>query len=249
MKKILCILLACSPAFPAAKKYIYAGPHFNYINIEFNNPTDLKGYVGGATAGLGICCGWFFSNAEAEGSWTAGPITGTPCQRSEVTEYFAELKVGGVFSFWCSRFCFQPYTGFGWNRFENEQDPKTAALCYRYDKLFIPLGFYFDWIFCNCNFLGLQFEWRPDVDSCLNLLNIDLDTQKEQAFRVQAPLRLNNNYYRGNHCYRFWAEFVPFFDWNKFGKVEEKNSDGVPLPIPSLIRWSLGLRLIFGAEF
>lgn len=247
MKKILpSLILFYSATLSASSWDIYAGPHFHYTNLEFNNPTQLKGYMGGVTAGLDFSCGYFFSNAEFEGSWNAGPITGTPCQRSSLTEYFVELKLGGNFSFCCDQLCFQPYTGFGWDRFENTQDPKTAALCYRFDKLFVPVGFYLNWNIYDCNYWGIQFEWRPDVSSCLRLLKIDLKTLCKQAFRIQSPIRFNYNCC--SPCC-IWTEVVPFFDWTEFGKVKEKNSDGVPVPIPSLKRWNLGLRLVFGWDF
>ena len=246
MKKVILALSLFASSLSAASWEVYAGPHFNYTNIEFNNPTELKGYSAGVTAGIDFSCCYFFSNVEFEGTWNAGPIVGTPCQRSDLAEYFVELKLGGNFCFCCEKLWFQPYTGFGWDRFENEQDPKTAALCYRYDKLFIPVGFYLDWLFCNCNTWGIQFEWRPDVYSCLNLLKIDLKNRCEQAFRVQSPIRFNYDCFC---CGRFWTEVVPFFDWTQYGAVNEKNSDGVSLPIPSLKRWDLGLRLLFGWDY
>ncbi|NGX39435.1 MAG: hypothetical protein KR126chlam1_00764 [Chlamydiae bacterium] len=245
MKKILFALcLFCSP-LAAADWDIYVGPHFNYTNLKFNNPNELKGYSAGVTAGLGFCCGYVFSNVEFEGTWDAGPITGTPCQRSCLQEYFVVGRLGANFSFCCDQLCFQPYAGFGWNRFQNEQDPKSAALCFEYNKLFVPVGFYLDWTFCNCNTWGVKFEYRPDVNSCLRLLSSDLDTSCKYAFRVESPIQFADDCC----CCGFWLGVVPFFDWNKFGKVREKNSDGVPLDIPSLRRWSLGLRLLFGYEF
>lgn len=247
MKKSLtcsCVLLSAS--LPAADWNFYVGPHFHFMEIEFNTPTDVKGYAAGITAGIDLECCYFFSNLEFEGTWNAGPITSTSCDRSDIGEYFIDFQLGTVLPFNCDRLRFKPYIGFGWDRFYNEQDPKTIGLCYRYDKLFIPVGFYLDWIFWDCNSWGVQFEWRPDVYSCLKLLSIPLKNQCEQAFRVQVPLRFNDH----SCCRRgFWLGVVPFFDWNQFGKVREKNEDGVALPIPALKRWDLGLRLIFGWEF
>ena len=73
-----------------------------------------------------------------------------------------------------------------------------------------------------------------------------IDTHKEKAFRVQSPIRFN---YNNSSSKGFWVGVVPFFDWAELGKVKEKNSDGVPLDIPSLKRWNLGLRLLFGWNF
>lgn len=235
----LCLLTA------SAFADVYVGPQFHYTNIEFNNPTELKGYSAGITAGIDWTCCYFYSDLVFEGTWNAGPIVGTPCQRSDLEEYFLELKLGGNFCFCCDTFSFKPYTGVGWDRFENTQDPKTAALCYRWDKVFIPVGFLLNWEYCDCDSWGLQFEWRPDVWSCLHLLSIDLDNKCEQAFRASMPFRFNREYC--GCC--FWTEWSPFFDWNEFGRVDEKNSDGVPLPIPSLKRWNLGLRFLIGYQF
>lgn len=246
MRKISLLLLLLAGKQAQASFSVEIGPHFHYTTVEFDTPTDIKGYAAGITAGVTYTWCYLFSRIEFEGTWNAGPITGTPCERSDLQEYFLEGQLGGCFSFCCDQLVFQPYTGFGWDRYENEQEPKTIGLCHRYDKLFVPLGFHLDWIFYNYNRVGIQFEWRPDVTACLTLLGIDLDTECRQAFRVQAPIRFHND-----PCCPcgFWVEVVPFFDWNAFGKVKERNSDGVRLPIPSLIRWNLGLRLLFGWEF
>jgi hypothetical protein len=246
MKSVLigtCLLTSC---LSAASWEAYIGPHFNYTSVEFNTPNEIKGYAGGVTAGIDLCCGCLFSSGLFEGTWNAGPITGTPCQRSDLMELFTELKVGGCFSYCCDTLWFKPYVGFGWDRYENEQDPKRASLCYTYEKLFVPVGFYLTQILCDCTSWGIQFEWRPDVHACLELLGHDLKIRCEHAFRVQSPIR-----FQSNSCCAclFWAEVVPFFDWSCFGKVKEKNSDGVELPIPALTRWNLGLRLLFGKDF
>lgn len=222
--------------------YMDAGPHFSYTRMNFDNPSHLSGYTGGVTAEIGNHYKYFFSNLEFEGTWNAGPFTGTPCQMSSLTEYFLELKLGGSFSR-CKRIYFDPYTGFGWDRFENEQDPDTAALLYRYDKLFIPVGFYLYGVL-DCNMkLGVQFEWRPDVFSRLEIISIHLHNKCENGFKVQLPFEWTN------YCQTWFFKVIPFFDWNEFGEVQETNSVGVPLDIPDLVRWYAGLRFLAGYKF
>lgn len=236
--------LLASTAFAATEGEIYAGPHFNYVRLEFNNPSDLQGYEVGVTAGASCWSNWFYGNVQFEGSWNAGPFTGDPCQKSELTEYFLELKLGGTLHW--DDFSLQPYTGFGWDRLENLQDPNSARLLYEYDKLFIPIGFTFFWELWEAE-LGLQFEWTPDVYGNLELLGIDLDPDWAYGYRVELPFQ---KFYKSDSIPGwFTLAVVPFFDWNKFGKIEEATCTGATLEIPRLVRWSLGLRALVGYQF
>ena len=240
-------LLSCAlstAAFAETYTELYAGPHFNYTRLEFNNPSHLEGYEAGVTAGLSCWSGWFYGNLEFEGSWDAGPFTGDPCQKSDLTEYMLELKLGGTVHW--SHYSFQPYTGFGWDRFENVQDPDSAHLRYEYDKLFVPLGFTFIWEFSYSE-LGLGFAWRPDVYSRLEVLDIHFDPDWAYAYRVELPYK--KFYKSGSIPGYFTLEVIPFFDWNKFGKVEEETCTGAKFEIPRLIRWDLGLRALVGYQF
>lgn len=237
---MLCLGLT---AMGFAKEWEFsAGPQFNYVRLEFNNPSYLDGYAGGVVSRIGYHCNTFFGNLDFEGTWNASKITGEPCQRSSLSEYFLNLQLGGSFP-WCSM-CFDPYIGFGWDRFENTQDPSTANLCYQYDKLFIPVGFYYTWALC-CTTFTLHFEWRPDVWSRLNLFSIHMSPDWAYAFRAEGVWK--RWYQSESCCYTF--SWIPFFDWNKFGKVREKNSVGSVLTVPELVRWNLGLKAVIGIQF
>ncbi|MGE3953765.1 MAG: hypothetical protein AB7F31_01020 [Parachlamydiales bacterium] len=239
-------LCALATGLSARVEYeIYAGPHFNYTHLKFNNPSDLEGYQGGVTTGLTAQCGRYFSNLNFEGTWNAGRITGVPCQRSSLAEYFVELQVGRGCLF-CSSW-FIPYVGFGWDRFENRQDPGQANLLYQYDKLFIPVGFYLMREFCGWEG-ALQFEFRPDVYDNLRLVGLNLDPHWGYAFRVQLPFR-RDFILPWWKCRHMTFRLVPFFDYNRFGRVRVLNSVEAPLVIPRLERWSAGLRVLVGTIF
>lgn len=243
MRKIVSALYLTAAPLCAGTWDAYAGTHFNYTQIDFDAPSSLQGYTGGADAGIGCKYGGFFSQIGFEGSWNAGPITGTPCQRSSTTEYFLEWKLGWSISAWRRQLFIDPYTGFGWDRFYNTQDPAGADLAFRYDKLFVPVGLYLYWRFYDCTRLGVQFEYRPDVYAKLDLIGISLDAKGEEAYRVQIPLVLESC------CHRFNLSFVPFFDWSEYGRVEETNSAGALLAIPELIKWEIGLRMILDLKY
>lgn len=244
MKRVLflmfCILQGLSVY--ALDKGVFLGPHFNYINIDFNNPSDLDGYAGGVSTGFWLDFPCLYTKVTFEGTWNASRIVGDPCQISSIKEYFLELELGKGFCF-CN-FCIRPYIGFGWDRFENTQEPDTAHLCYLYDKLFVPVGISISRNVCDSLF-ALQFEWRPDVWSRLNFMSIDMDPDWSYGYRI--GLIWQRSFQICDRC--FFITWKPFFDWNRFGKIIETNSAEAVLEIPSLTRWDLGLRAIIGYKF
>ncbi len=246
MKKFLSILfLLIQASVLSAESKVYVGPHFNYTRLHFDNPSNLEGYMGGVTVGGEYQCSCLFTALDFEGYWNAGPITGRPCQRSSLTEYYLEWKLGTSFWQCCNCVLVKPYVGFGYNRFLNEQDPQNHGLCYTYNKLFVPLGFY-AYAYLNPTLRGgIQFEWRPDVYSCVNIIHIGLNTKLEHAFRVQLPIEWTFDYC----CRCFDLSIVPFFDWNEFGEVCDSSPNWVKVDIPHLTRWNVGLRVLLGYHF
>lgn len=241
LKNFLFFLLSIT-SISAYEYGIFAGPHFNYINLDLDNPYDLDGYAGGVTSGIWLDTCYLSSKITFEGTWNASRIVGDYCQTSATNEYFLQLEFSKGFFIKCV--CIKPYLGFGWDRFENIQEPKTVALKYQYDKLFVPAGVYFQWDRCDESY-SLQLEFRPDVWSNLELLSISLDPHWGYGFRGQLiykrPIQT---------CYGcFYFSWIPFFDWNRFGETCETNSFGGVLVISELTRWELGLRAVLEYKF
>jgi len=224
---------------------IYAGPHFNYTRLDFDNPTDLEGYMGGLTVYGEARHSCMYASAEFEGYWNAGPITGVPCERSSLREYYAAWKIGGYFFFPRCNFLLQPYIGGGWNQYLNEQDPRGQSLTYRYEKVCVPIGFIGTY-FSDCGLsMGVQFEGRPDVYSHINFSSFEFETDFEYAFRVQLPVEMSFVCC----CSIFDLQVVPFFDWNRFGEVRDSTALEEVLIAPQLTRWNLGIRAMLGFCF
>lgn len=232
-------LAACLGAY---QTNIEVGPHFNYTEIHFNRETTIRGHAAGVTAAFTGTHSYFKGQVLFEGTWNAAPLTGDPAERSSIEEYFLTLYLGPTFVW--KQWQFDPYTGFGWDRFDNTQNPSLSSLSFRYDKLFIPVGFHLYWLSMPFR-LGLQFEFRPDVYKDLRLIGLHLDPDWGYAFRSQLIL--------SQIFPQRWGEvfisFIPFFDWNRFGEIYETNSLGVPLTLPRLVYWKLGVRFLVGVTF
>lgn len=234
MHKLVLFLVVLTSQLTALGTKVWVGPQFEYTRIDFNNPSDQDGFVIGVTAGGEVESGPFFANAEFEGTWNVGPLKGSHCQNGAFLEYLLDGRIGFI---WCvGQFSIKPYTGFGWDRFENIQENE---LYYNYRKLFVPVGFYA--MYCPCSALrgGFQFECRCDVSSRLNVVEENFDLRNKLAFRVQLPLECVRS--------RFLSfALVPFYDWNKFGRCAKQR---IPLDIPELTHWSIGVKVLACVQF
>lgn len=220
------------------------GPHFNYTHLDFDEPKAIDGYMAGISVYSELRCKCMRFFLDFEGSWDTNELRGNPCQESIVAEYFLALKLM-PYTFQLGN-CLNVglYTGFGWDQFTNTQLPELASLQYRYEKLFIPVGFSCCFATSNAN-IALEFEWRPDVYSCLNVNSTDLDNSCENGYRISMPMC-----FRPFHsCLNISLSVVPFFDWSRYGEAEEVNSLDVKIDIPSATRWNLGLRTLIEMNF
>ncbi|GEM_PF-1956736 len=225
----------------------YIGPHFNYSVVQFEQPQKLYGYLGGLQAGLGYQNCYFQTGVAFEGSWDALYFRGDPAQVSSLSEYFVVGRVGPRSLNWC---CLEmnPYVGFGWHRFRNLELPDTINLCYRYDKLYVPVGIELAYpIFCHVR-SSLLVEWRPDVYSTLHVDSMQVDNRLCHGFRVEMPFEMSGFQPSCSSCC-YSLSLAPFFDWAGFGASEDEDPNGVPIDIPETTRWSLGLRFLMNYDF
>jgi hypothetical protein len=241
VKKILIPLLFFAATVSANSFTAYLGPHFNYAHLKFDNPDKLNGYLGGISAGVGYEFCDFFTLVDFEGSWSAEYLWGDPGQKSRIEEYFVDGQIGYNFVTCSGCFSIAPYSGFGWDRFSNWQNPNETSLHYRYDTLFVPAGCYLNWMPCPGFQLGLRGEWRFDVHSRLHMDSEQFDNKEAYGARAELPVSFSSS------C--LYLQIVPFFDYAKYGGVTISHPSGATLSISPTIRWYYGLRAFVGYTF
>lgn len=77
MKRILFLFVFLGSTSLQASWSMDVGPHFHYTTIEFDTPSDIKGYAAGVTAAIELDWCYLYSRVEFEGTWNAGPIFAT----------------------------------------------------------------------------------------------------------------------------------------------------------------------------
>lgn len=244
MKLLFILLMSCISWIGAAEVRGSFGPQFYYVDLEFDEPDSIDGYMAGIVAQVDYFCQCYWAGIEFRGGWDTNHLRGDPAQKSSVTEYFTTGRFGYRLNL-CGCLSAGIHTGFGWHYLENRQNPDMAALSYKYDKFFVPLGISFSLPLCCNGSIGLLAEWRPDVYACLDFLSENLDNSKEQGYRIEVPF----SWCWKMRCGALSSSIVPFFDWARFGDYTGEDENQVVLIIPSMKRWETGVSWLIGYDF
>lgn len=225
------------------KHHFFVGGQQCYTQLKFNNPSTLDGFLTGVAAAYRFEYCRYFASVNYEGYWTTGGLTGDACQRSNLSENFVYLDTGYLF-YITSYLDLGPYIGVQYDLLRNAQDPQHHPLVYNFQKINLPVGLKVLFNIEQYLTVGIVGEVRPDVFSEVCVVNTTLRLHKKLGARVETPL-----VFHINPPSFFDLCLIPFFDWNEFGSATEKNSQGIPFPIPDLIRWEIGVRLLAGFHF
>lgn len=265
-----CILLAlvniCINArdFEDQHMQLNLGPLFNYARYDLGCLPKIQGYlVGFHSDYIYRHDPGFYTQVQFDGRWNAGYISGDFDTKVKIRDYRPEWLLG--YDFALSHDCtayFAPLSGFGFYYLANELQPDVMA--YRYLNFYIPVGFQALWKADeDCFDFELRALYRVDAytrlkletpcyenddlaspDECCNSNKIKLE--RSMGARIETPLTW---YKTWDNRANFLIKLVPFFDWNRFGKASQANSEGICIEVPQLTNWYVGAHLDFGLKF
>ncbi len=232
------------------------GPSFNYARYTLGCLPRMQGYLGGIHTDLTYNRKWY-SRTQFDGHWNAGPaLVGKLDTRAKVRDYTTSSLVGYNFQMEdMPNMVATPLIGLEFNYLSNKLRPDIIT--YRYLMVNMPIGGRLLWTIRENEFdIALHALYLANIYGkvklkipCLDDLDTKcdkLDLKRSHGFHVETPF----TWYKSHDRRANWHfKVVPFFDWNKYGAVDEKNSNNLALGIPSLKRWHLGLRLDFGLTF
>ncbi len=248
---------------------------FNFARYELGNLHDIEGYLAGLHWDLShqSACG-LYMNLQFDGHWNAGPLcSDDECNdvdlKARVRDFRPELDLGYTFATCEERLFFTPYIGFGFFYLENKLKPQNVE--YKYFNINVPIGAQVLWNVSDCFDLGLGVTYRIDAWTRLkldipNLIgendcnvvssnntcgNNDDDSDRIELDRthgvhVELPMIWK---IRQGSCVDIQAKVVPFFDWNEFGEADECTPNNLPIEVPELKQWYLGLHVNIGISF
>jgi hypothetical protein len=257
----LCLLLALAGSPLAAREFedqkmqINLGPLFNYARYDLGCLPKIQGYLVGFHSDYTYRNDpGFYTQLQFDGRWNAGYISGNFDTKVKIRDYRPEWDLG--YDIALSRDCtayLTPLAGFGFYYLSNELQPDVMT--YRYFNFYIPVGLEALWKIHEdeCE-LGLRAVYRVDAYTRLKLVTPCLEPcectkiklERSQGIYVQMPITW---YKTWDKRANFQIKIVPFFDWNRFGKADQANSNGICVDVPQLDNWYVGMQLDFGLRF
>lgn len=229
---------------------VNAGPTFNFARYQFGCLPKMEGYLAGVHFDFehGHPSNWYLG-LRFDGRWNAGFVCGCQDLKSEIKDYRTEFDLGYRFSK-CNIRSFTPFAGIGFYYLSNEFEPQEIA--YRYFNVFVPVGFKSEWLVNDCFKWGLNFEYRIDawtrmkLDSpCIQICD-KIKLNRTQGLLLEVPLTWK---FGECSCVDYQVKVVPLFDWNRFGRADEANENGLCIEIQKLNQWYLGLHVDLGIRF
>jgi hypothetical protein len=241
--------------FEDQRMQLNIGPLFNYARYDLGCLPKIQGYlVGFHTDYIYRKNPGFYTELQFDGRWNAGYVSGNADTKVKIRDYRPEWLLGYDFSL--SRDCtayIAPLTGFGFYYLFNELQPDVMT--YRYFNFYVPVGFEALWkVSEDCFDMGLRALYRVDVHTRLKLETPCFEECECETIKLKrsmgAHVEFPFTWYKSWDNRANWQiRLVPFFDWNRFGKADQANSNGICFDVPQLDSWYLGAHLDFGLRF
>ncbi|MFC1841538.1 hypothetical protein ACFLYA_00535 [Candidatus Dependentiae bacterium] len=249
----------CREPIPLKHNYLQSnlGIDFNYARYKLGALSDMSGYLAGLHVDFyykkprSALVGLYF-----DGRWNAGHICSdiNCCNffdlRSCIDDYMTSFHLGYNATTCDDTFMLTPFSGVGFYFLSNKLNPNIIE--YKYFNVYVPLGMEFQWDIKDHFNVGLNATYRLDAHTrvkmilpCIKICE-KIKLKRSHGFKLEIPLIWNHTY-----CKRvnFQTKVVPFFDWNKFGASKKTNRYCIPIQIPCMKRWHLGLSVLIGISF
>jgi hypothetical protein len=246
--------------FECRNTQVNVGPLFNFARYNFGNLPKIEGYLAGVHTdliyGRSYCdpLSDLYLNLRFDGRWNAGFVCGQDELKSQIKDYRPELNIGYNWCICDESYYLTPLTGIGFYYLSNELKPNIITN--RYFNVYVPIGANLLWQAKRHFQVELAAEYRINAWTRLKLQTPDLNVCDKlklthtNGVHVEVPMTWFLDTY--SCCFNdlhLQCKVVPFFDWNRFGNVNERNFEGLCLPVPELKRWYLGLHVDIGVNF
>jgi hypothetical protein len=226
---------------------IQIGGNYTWVSIHPHEHNSFHGSLGGAQ---GIYeyrpMNRFYGGVKL--AWREGETRGHSGKRSLIYVDTQE-RLGYTFSTCNNDFSLSLYAGFGYRYFGQKLDPKGgSSIKFRYNEIYIPVGFLADYAASSCFTIGAGFTWMPQIYPTVTIVPLKgarwIITDKLANFYVEMPLTFTLTQDK-----RFSLIINPFYEYWQDGHSTAKTSDGTKLGIPGNTYNFAGVDVNFAYSF
>ncbi len=207
------------------------GGNYTHVNFKPSGNSSFHGNLGGAQGAYEYKSkGGFY--AGITGSWKQGHMHGSAGKRS-LLYIDTQERLGYTVTTKECEFSCTFFSGLGYRHYGQKLVPTTGdTLKFRYNDLYVPVGFESDYSVYSWFSVGLDATWMAQVYPTVSITPLKgsrwVLTKTFSNFSVKVPINFALTENR-----RFHLSFNPFYERWKDGHSTAKTSTGVSLGLPS----------------
>ncbi len=223
------------------------GGNYTHVNFKPKGNPSFRGNLGGAQGLYEFRPVDRFYGA-AKLAWKEGNTHGSAGKRS-MLYIDTQERVGYTFGYDNSDGRFTLYTGLGYRYNGQKLSPNGGpSLQFRYNEIYVPVGFNLDYSFNSWFCWGIDFTWMAQVYPTVLITSLKGArwslTDKLANFYVDLPFTFSLTKNR-----RFLLIVKPFYERWLDGRTTAKTDEGIPLDLPGNTYNYWGVDLNFGFCF
>lgn len=238
------------PAAPEIVNHPYRfeiGGNYTYAFIHPHEHRTFHGGLGGAQALFEYRPMRKFYGA-GKLTWSEGKTHNSVGTRSLVYIDLEE-RLGYTFASEENNLRFSLFSGFGYKHLAHKFSPKSdSSIKFKYNHIYIPLGFTSDYSFNRWFTVGLGLTWMPQVYPTVKIVPLKgarwILSNKLANFYAEMPFTFSLT-----HDKRFTLQFTPTYEYWQDGHTTAKTNRGVRLGLPGNTYNFWGADLNLGYSF
>lgn len=208
---------------------LQVGGNYTHANIKIHDQFCFHGNLGGAQ-GRYEYRPWNNFYAGLSVTWKEGK-TKNPFAKRNLVYADAHERLGYTYASDCKKWVASIFTGLGYRYISHELEMPGEEIKFRYNEIYVPLGFVSDYYFNTWFAGGLNFTWMPQVYPTVKIVPLNgarwILKRSVNNLLVEVPLTF---YFRKDRL--FSLVLKPFYEYWQDGRSTAKNSSGIPLGLP-----------------
>ncbi|MBS0621031.1 MAG: hypothetical protein JSS61_06195 [Verrucomicrobia bacterium] len=226
---------------------IQVGGNYTRLYLKPSGSSSFDGNLGGAQASYDYRPAWSLY-AGVKFDWREGSTKSGSSKRS-IFYIDTQERIGYTFGFYQSEWLLSLFTGLGY-RYVGQKltQSHTSSLQFRYDEIYIPVGFKTDYAFRRWFMFGVNFTWMPQIYPTVKIVPLEgarwILKTKLANFAVEVPFTFTLTEDK-----RYSISVNPFYEYWQDGHSTAKTSSGSALNLPGNTYNSWGVNVNAGFSF
>ncbi len=226
--------------------HLQLGGSYRYAHVKPTGLATLTGHLGGLNASYEYQRAHLIYEALTF-AWRQGSTHGSGNKRT-ICDIDTQGRIGYTVGKGRECWILSLFSGLGYRHLGETSTIDGNSIGYDYNDLYVPIGFFLNGAVGKCLYMGLHFQWRPQVYPTVEISSL-------------KGARFDTNYMFGNVLAELPISFIlsrkhnislilkPFFEFWQDGSTFATSAAGIPLGVSKVTYLFAGADLNFSWSF